>query len=182
MENVKCLLCNFPWDLFLFLLALGLLLWWLLNWLVGSRLKKHTEELYHRISLLESENGKLKREFSDRTTFLESELEACRKSKVAGGVAAAAVTEKARIKKDDLKIVEGIGPKIEELFNNAGIYSFDELANTPVDKLKEILDEGGSRFQMHDPSTWPQQGALARDGKWEELKKWQEELNKGRED
>lgn len=187
MENVICLLSNFPWDLFLFLLALGLLLWWLLSWLVGSRLKKHTEELYHRISLLESENGKLKREFSDRTTFLESELEACRKSKAAGGavaagVVAAAVTEKAKIKKDDLKIVEGIGPKIEELFNHAGIYSFDDLANTAVDKLKEILDEGGSRFQMHDPSTWPQQGALARDGKWEELKKWQEELNKGRED
>lgn len=186
MENVKCLLSNFPWDLFLFLLALGLLLWWLLSWLVSSRLKKHTEELYHRISLLESENGKLKREFSDRTTFLEGELEACRKSKVAGAAAAAgvaaAVTAKAKIKKDDLKIVEGIGPKIEELFNNAGIYSFDDLANTPVDKLKAILDEGGSRFQMHDPATWPQQGELARDGKWEELKKWQEELNKGRED
>ncbi len=185
MENVNCLLCNFPWDLFLFLLVLGLLLWWLLSWLVGSRLKKHTEELYHRISLLESENGKLKREFSDRTTFLENELEACRKSKVAAaatGIAAAALTEKPKIKKDDLKIVEGIGPKIEELFNSAGIYSFDELANTPVEKLKEILDAGGARFQMHDPSTWPEQGALARDGKWEELKKWQEELNKGREE
>ncbi|WP_367914206.1 hypothetical protein [Leadbetterella sp. DM7] len=187
MENVKCLLCNFPWDLFLFLLALGLLLWWLLSWLVGNRLKKHTEELYHRISLLESENGKLKREFSDRTAFLEGELEACRKSKVAGGaavaaVAAAALTEKPKIKKDDLKIVEGIGPKIEELFNQAGIYSFDDLANTEADRLKAILDGGGSRFQMHDPTTWPQQGALARDGKWEELKKWQEELNKGREE
>ncbi len=182
MENVKCVLDNFPWDLFLFLVVLGLLLWWLLNWLVGNRLRKHTEELYHRISLLESENGKLKREFSDRTTFLENELEACRKGKV-GGVAAgvAALTEKAKIKKDDLKIVEGIGPKIEELFNTAGIYSFDDLANAAVDRLKGILDEGGSRFQMHDPTTWPEQGAMARDGKWEELKKWQEELNKGRE-
>ena len=182
MENVKCLLSNFPWDLFLFLLVLGLLLWWLLSWLLGGRLKKHTEELYHRIALLESENGKLKREFSDRTTFLENELEACRKSKVAAGVVAAPPAEKAKIKRDDLKIVEGIGPKIEELFNQAGVYSFEDLANTPVQKLKEILDAGGSRFHMHDPATWPGQGALARDGKWEELKKWQEELNKGREE
>lgn len=191
MENVKCLLCNFPWDLFLFLLALGLLLWWLLSWLLGRRLKSHTEELYERISLLESENGKLKREYADRTAFLESELEACRKSKVAtgvgagvaGAVAAAALVEKPKaIKKDDLKIVEGIGPKIEELFNNAGIYSFDDLANTDPERLKEILDAGGSRFQMHDPSTWPEQSALARDGKWDELKKWQDDLNKGKEE
>ena len=190
MENVKCLLCNFPWDLFLFLLGLGLLLWALLNWLLGRRLKSHTEELYERISLLESENGKLKREYGDRTSFLESELEACRKSKVstagiagAAALGVAAIVEKPKtIKKDDLKIVEGIGPKIEELFNNAGIYSFDDLANADIDNLKTILDEGGSRFQMHDPGTWPDQAALARDGKWEELKKWQEDLNKGKED
>ena len=189
MENVNCLLCNFPWDLFLFLLLLGLLLWALLNWLVGRRLKSHTEELYERISLLESENGKLKREYSDRTTFLESELEACRKSKVSavGAVSTAAlgvssIIDKSKpIKKDDLKIVEGIGPKIEELFNSAGIYSFEDLANADIENLKSILDEGGTRFQMHDPGTWPDQAALARDGKWEELKKWQEDLNKGKD-
>lgn len=33
---------------------------------------------------------------------------------------------------------------------------------------------------MHDPTTWPDQAALARDGKWDELKKWQDELNKGK--
>lgn len=190
MENVKCLLSNypFPWDIFFFMLALGLLLWWLLSNLIRNRLKSHTEELYHRISLLESENGKLKREYDDRTAFLESELEACRKGKVAvglagAGVAAAALVEKPKtIKKDDLKIVEGIGPKIEELFNNVGIYSFDDLAVADVNRLKEILDEGGTRFQMHDPTTWPEQSALARDGKWDELKKWQEDLNKGKEE
>lgn len=190
MENLKCLFSQFPLDIFLFLLGLGLLLWWLLDMFLKRGLKSHTEELYHRISLLESENGKLKREFSDRTAYLESELEACRKSKVAAGVVGAAagavvasIVEKPKeIKKDDLKIVEGIGPKIEELCNAAGIYSFAELATTSAERLKEILDEGGSRFQMHDPGTWPEQAALARDGKWDELKKWQEELNKGKEE
>lgn len=187
MENLSCLFCNFPWDIFLFMLALGLLLWWLLSWLLGRRYRSEIEELKHRISLLESENGKLKRECADRTTFLESELEACRKSKLAAGaaaatVAAAAIVEKPKtIQKDDLKIVEGIGPKIEELFNKAGIYSFAELATTASDRLKEILEAGGPRFQMHDPATWPDQAALARDGKWEELKKWQDDLNKGKE-
>ena len=58
--------------------------------------------------------------------------------------------------------------------------TFAELAETPVEKIKEILDAAGPRFQMHDPATWPQQSAMARDGKWDELKKWQEELNKGK--
>lgn len=91
------------------------------------------------------------------------------------GLAAAA----AKPKKDDLKVVEGIGPKIESLFNESGIYTFGQLAGTPASRLKEILDAAGSRFQMHDPTTWPAQSKLAEDGKWEELKKWQDELNKG---
>ena len=81
---------------------------------------------------------------------------------------------------DDLKIVEGIGPKIEGLLNNEGILTFAQLAVTTTERIKEILDAAGPRFQMHDPTTWPQQSALARDGKWDELKAWQDELNKGR--
>ena len=177
MENLKCLFNCFPWDIFLFALLLGLLLWWLLSKLLGDRLKSHASEL------------------QDRINFLEGELEACRKSKVSASVdlgsaatvaavaapvvAMAAAAPKAS-KKDDLKIVEGIGPKIEELCNNAGIYSFEDLAETSAEKLKEILDAAGSRFQMHDPTTWPAQSALPRDGKWDELKKWQDELNKGK--
>lgn len=83
---------------------------------------------------------------------------------------------------DDLKIVEGIGPKIEQLLNNEGILTFAQLANTSPERIKEILLAGGSRFQMHDPSTWPEQSALARDGKLDELKAWQDELNKGRKE
>ena len=31
-----------------------------------------------------------------------------------------------------------------------------------------------------DPTTWPQQAAMAADGKWDELKVWQDELDGGR--
>jgi predicted flap endonuclease-1-like 5' DNA nuclease len=95
------------------------------------------------------------------------------------GAATAATGKAAATQKDDLKVVEGIGPKIESLFNDAGIYTFGQLAATSADRLKEILEVAGSRFQMHDPSTWPAQGKLAGEGKWEELKRWQDELNKG---
>jgi large subunit ribosomal protein L27 len=86
-----------------------------------------------------------------------------------------------KYKLNDLKIIEGVGPKIEELFNAAGINTWAELAETSADRLKEILVEAGSRYQMHDPTTWPQQAGLAAAGQWEELESLQDRLDGGRE-
>ncbi len=80
---------------------------------------------------------------------------------------------------NDLTIVEGIGPKINELFNNAGIKTFAQLAAATVPQMRKILDDGGSRFRIANPSTWAQQGALAAANKWTELKKLQDELSGG---
>jgi large subunit ribosomal protein L21 len=82
-------------------------------------------------------------------------------------------------KGDDLKKVEGIGPKIAEHFNNAGIFTFEELANTEVSKLQEILTAAGPRYKMHNPGSWPKQARMAADGKWDELKVWQDAHDKG---
>ncbi len=87
----------------------------------------------------------------------------------------------AKAKGDDLKIIEGIGPKIAEVFNDAGIATFQDLANADVAKLREILDAAGSQFASHDPTTWPQQAELAALGKMDELKALQDELQGGRE-
>jgi large subunit ribosomal protein L17 len=81
---------------------------------------------------------------------------------------------------DDLKVVEGIGPKIAELFNAKGINTFAQLAATDVDTMKAILDEGGPAFVGKDPGTWAQQAQMAADGKMDELKAWQDELNGGK--
>jgi len=80
---------------------------------------------------------------------------------------------------NDLTIVEGIGPKINELFNAAGIKTFAQLAATTVPQMRAILDKGGSRFRIANPSTWAQQGALAAENKWAELKKLQDKLSGG---
>ncbi len=84
------------------------------------------------------------------------------------------------IKENDLKKIEGIGPKIEQLLKNAGIRTFSKLADTSISKLKEILNAAGSRFKMHQPDTWPSQGALAANGKWEALKDLQNKLHGGK--
>lgn len=83
---------------------------------------------------------------------------------------------------NDLKLVEGIGPKIEQLFNSKGIYTFAQLAATDSALLKKYLDGAGPNYRIHDPTTWPQQSALARDGKLEELQKWQDELKGGKKE
>jgi predicted flap endonuclease-1-like 5' DNA nuclease len=80
---------------------------------------------------------------------------------------------------NDLTVVEGIGPKINELFNNAGIKTFVQLAAATVPQMRKILDDGGSRFRIANPSTWAQQGALAAENKWDELKKLQDKLSAG---
>ena len=73
-----------------------------------------------------------------------------------------------------MKKIEGIGPKIAEIFNNAGINTFAELADTKVEKLQEILVAAGSRYASKKPDSWAKQAKMAADGKWDELKAWQD--------
>ncbi|MDC6388155.1 50S ribosomal protein L21 [Maribacter sp. PR1] len=84
---------------------------------------------------------------------------------------------KAKAKADDLKKVEGIGPKIAETLNAAGISTYAELAKSTPEKIAEIIaDVRGN----HVTDTWPAQAKLAAEGKWDELKKWQDELDGGK--
>lgn len=83
---------------------------------------------------------------------------------------------------DDLKVVEGIGPKIEELLKAAGILTYADLAAKSADDIRTILvNDGGSRYKMHDPETWSQQASLAAEGKWDELNALKESLIGGKE-
>ncbi|MEO0467999.1 MAG: 50S ribosomal protein L17 [Bacteroidota bacterium] len=85
------------------------------------------------------------------------------------------------VEPDDFKKIEGIGPKISSLLHDAGILTFAQLAETDADRIREILAAAGNRYKAHDPSTWPKQSGMAAEGKWDELKKWQDELDGGKE-
>ncbi len=82
--------------------------------------------------------------------------------------------------RDNLKKVEGIGPKIEQLLNDDGIFTWAQLAATTVETIQGILRRAGDRFRMHDPATWPDQAKLLAEGRLEELKKFQDFLKGGR--
>ena len=87
----------------------------------------------------------------------------------------------APVQRDDLKRIEGIGPKIEKMLNDDQIYTWADLAAAPVDRLKSILRRGGDRYKMHDPTSWPDQAKLAAQGRWKELEELQDILQGGRE-
>lgn len=92
---------------------------------------------------------------------------------------AASAEPKATVKADDLTQVEGIGPKIAEIFRDAGILTFADLASKTEDDLKELLVEAGANYATKNPASWPKQARLAADGKWEELKQWQDNVKGG---
>ncbi len=79
---------------------------------------------------------------------------------------------------DDLKKIEGIGPKTEHILNEHGIHTFAQLAETSVETLQGILDEAG--FRLGDPGTWAEQAALAARNEWEALQALQDDLKGGR--
>ncbi len=91
-----------------------------------------------------------------------------------------APAKKAAAKGDDLKKIEGIGPKAAEALVNAGIDTFAKLAKAEPANIKEILVAASSRLSHLEPGTWPQQADLAANGKWDELKVLQDELDGGK--
>lgn len=113
---------------------------------------------------------------------VESKKEATPKKEVAAKKEAAPKKTVASKKaaSDNLTKVEGIGPKVAELFADNGIKSFKDLASKTAEDLKAILTPAGGRYAAMDCETWPKQAELAADGKWDELKKWQDELNGGK--
>lgn len=159
--------CCFWWFL------LGALLGWLLHHLLRGMLNTPAVQQVHTPAPV-------------ATPVKTAEVPVAKAAPVAAAVAAT-VIDLAAAKKagfaiknaNDLTVVEGIGPKINELFNNAGIKTFTQLAAATVPQMRKILDDGGSRFRIANPGTWAQQAALAADNKWAELKKLQDKLSAG---
>ena len=83
---------------------------------------------------------------------------------------------------DDLKLIEGIGPKIASVLQEAGVGTFAALAAADADRLQAILREADPRLlRLADPATWPEQARLAAAGEWDALTEFQSTLRGGRQ-
>ncbi len=81
---------------------------------------------------------------------------------------------------NDLKVVEGVGPKIEQLLKDGGIRNWSDLASASVARLQEILDAAGDRYRIHDPGTWPKQADLLAKGDFDAFKEYTDFLQGGK--
>lgn len=144
------------------------------------------------IKKLEEENTKLKADLnlcnqklseSDKPTKTKSPSASIAPSQAKTSSFNAAEAKAAlgkRVKENDLKIVEGIGPKIEGLFHNFGIKTWKDLSEISTNKCQEVLNSGGDRYRIHDPASWPMQAKMAYEGQWTELGKWQDKHKAGK--
>lgn len=80
--------------------------------------------------------------------------------------------------KNNLQVVEGVGPKMKEILNENGIQTLAQLASTSKEELESILHNYGSRYRIIDPSDWPKQANFAHRNQWKELISHQENSKK----
>lgn len=120
---------------------------------------------------------------TDQLSAAEAQIKTLREELAAAEAKAGAVAESElpeEASPDDLKKIEGIGPKVSQILNENGILTFAQLAQTEVSRLREILQEAGPRFRIMEPDSWPEQAGLAAKGNWEDLTKLQDELDGGK--
>ena len=165
---------------------------------IGPKIEKHlkSEGVTTWALLAESQTGKLKgildqggdrfriadpSSWSDQAKLASEgrwdELDEFQDILIGGRGAAGAVV----LEGDDLKVIEGIGPKIEEFLKSHGVTTWALLAASQTDTLRGILDQGGDRFRIADPQSWPDQAQLAAEGRWKDLDEFQDILLGGRE-
>ncbi len=152
----------------LIVLVVAALLGFLIAWFIRGR----------KLAQLEMENERLKRSKAQAKRMALPALAQIRT--VPFDAKAARSVLGRRIKENDLKVVEGIGPKIAQLLHQDHIDTWTELAASSKAEIQEILDKGGKRFQLHQPDTWPAQAAMAARGDWDELMELQESLKGGK--
>ncbi|HMR42402.1 MAG TPA: helix-hairpin-helix domain-containing protein [Saprospiraceae bacterium] len=182
---------------FLLGLLLGYLLWYGYKKMVAGleaekneqhaaliNLEKEFAALKYKYDELSKDNAALKAALNNceaDKAIMENKLSAAAAGFAAGKAAPKAAASKALFADSNLQIIEGIGPKIEQVLHDAGISSWAVLAGKSAEELREILDKAGPNYRINDPSTWPKQAELANQGNWDELIQYQKFLDTGRE-
>jgi predicted flap endonuclease-1-like 5' DNA nuclease len=177
--------------------SIGLLIW--LLWWLWSRREEESETIEVELELpeLEAASGPAIGEMEDRAATLdisEDEVvpeEAEEEEEVAAEEPAAEESEPETEEEpaeepiapptpDKLTRIEGIGPKISSVLQEAGILTFAQLADTTPEQIEEILGEADPRLRrLAKPATWPEQAALAASDEWEALTALQKEFKGG---
>jgi len=142
-------------------------------------LRGEARKLDGEIDNLQLTVGSLEKELADLRTQLINAPKAGEVHGIADVPAAPVLPEflPENIRPDDLEVVIGIGPKIARLLMNRGITTWKALSETAPNYLEAILrEDGGERFRIHNPASWPHQAQLLHEGRWDELRELREKL------
>ena len=58
---------------------------------------------------------------------------------------------------DDLTAIRGIGPATQKILLEKGIHRFEQIASMKSEQFEELFAEYQDKFNLVDPSTWPEQ-------------------------
>jgi predicted flap endonuclease-1-like 5' DNA nuclease len=156
--------CCLGWFLF------GLLLGWLLNWLFDKFFRRG------------GSSGSSSSPVSSYATPVSTPPSPAAPT-AASIAAAAAAFGFTKLKSpngyDNFEIIEGIGPKINDVLHAAGVHTFNQLGTMEIAAISKILDAAGPNFKLANPESWSAQARLCASGSWEALKKMQDELVAG---
>ena len=127
---------------------LGVLYGWLIKWMIDKIYKEAPATNFA------DENILLKQRIQSLETALQSKsLES--QSAIQIIPQPGKRSRPVQIIRDDLKVIEGIGPATEKRLNNAGIHTFAELARLRPDELQNIL--GNSKRLAHSAGSFVSQ-------------------------
>ena len=108
------------------------------GWLVKSMIAE--ADWRHRIQALASENAFLKDRIRSLEVQIKSKsLEAKSRSRPVSQPVEQPRPIETDTRKDDLKLLKGVGPAIEKRLNNAGIYAFADIVQLTPAELQEML-------------------------------------------
>ncbi len=155
------LMCCLWWFVF------GVLLGWLLSWLFNRWFGRSN------VSTVASSSP------AQPTAFAAPASPAKAMGLDAVAAAAEGFSIKTRDGVEDFIIIEGIGPKINDLLHANHVTTFAQLSKMSIPEISAILEKGGDRFRLANPETWAQQAALCASNRWGELRKLQDELVAG---
>lgn len=74
---------------------------------------------------------------------------------------------------NDLKVIKGIGPVLEQSLNDLGIKAYEQIAKITIKDLTKLLNDAGINAKIYDLSGWKAQAKLALKGDMEAVTNWE---------
>ncbi|TSE11532.1 MULTISPECIES: hypothetical protein [Aquimarina] len=137
------------WWCLLLLLFLAFLLGWLLSkWSLKNKYKKALDECERKNTLLKNSNHEKANSTFSNSGDTDNGIKAV-KTRDHGGVAVTNGGAPPKLnfdsfgtadasEKDDLKLISGVGPFIEEKLNSIGIYTFDQISKFTKEDIDTV--------------------------------------------